>query len=222
MAAIKQILGRAGAFLKKFYDKHTIRRIVLTLLAAAVLVYVAVSIPVWTLKSQNPEGTTSRQPLEGQSIGKEAGEVQVAESAGRQLWVDTATMVAKVKDEKGKTLYSTAAKGSAGTEMALFSLAYLGEDNNLYEWNSYDNAAVLSSYELYQIEGGVRFDVNLNEGESNRFYEYLPKKMGTEVYEQTFVEGLKKLMEDGTLDEATGQRYLTTLSLVYKDVCCKG
>ncbi len=216
MTGIKQTFGKVWAFLKKFYDKHTIRRIVLTLLAAAVLVYVAVSIPAWTLKSQNPVETTSRQPLEGQPIGKEAGEVQVAESAGRQLWVDTATMVAKVKDEKGQTLYSTAAKGSAGTEMALFSLAYLGEDNNLYEWNSYDNSTALSSYELYQIEGGVRFDVNLNEGESNRFYEYMPKKMSTETFEQTFQEGLKKLMEDGTLDEATGKKYLTTLSLLYK------
>ena len=216
MTKIKQVFGTAWVFLKKFYDKHTIRRIALTILAAAALVYVAASIPAWTLKSRNPEATASRQLLEGQPLGKEAGKVQVAESAGRQLWVDTAAMVAEVKDETGKVLYSTAAKGSAGTEMALFSLAYLGEDNNLYEWNSYDNAAALGSYELYQIEGGVRFDVNLNEGESNRFYEFMPKKMSTETFEQTFQEGIKKLIEEGALDETTGQRYLTTLSLVYK------
>lgn len=191
MAVIRQTFRRAWAFLRKFYDKHTIRRIVLTLLAAVALAYVAVSIPVWTLKNQSMEKTISRQPLEGQPIEKEAGKIQVAESGGRQLWVDTATMVAEVKDEKGNVLYSTAAKGSAGTELALFSLAYLGEDNNLYEWNSYDNSALLSSYELYQIDGGVRFDVNLNEGESNRFYEYMPKKMSSEVFEQTFQGGDK-------------------------------
>lgn len=216
MAAIKSFFGRAGAFLKKFYNKHTIGRIALTVLAAAALIYIAVSIPAWTLKNSSPQATQSRPPLEGQPIGKEAGKIQVAEKGGRQLWVDTAAMAAEVRDEKGKTLYSTAAKGSAGTEAALFSLAYLGEDNNLYEWNSYDNSAALSSYEIYQIDGGVRFDVNLNEGESNRFYEFLPRKMRTEVYEQTFVEGIKGLMGDGSLDEATGERYLTTLSLVYK------
>jgi len=216
MAAIRQGLRAIGSFLKKFYNKHTIGRIALTVAAAVLLVYVFCSIPAWTLKSRETERLSSRQPVEGSSIDREAGKVQVAESGGRQLWLDTVSMVLEIRDETGGTLYSSAVKGGAGSEMALLSLAYLGEDNNLYEWNSYDNCTLLSSYELYQIENGVRIDLDLNEGESNRFYEYLPKKMGVETYENVFRGGIQGLIEDGTLDEATGQRYLTTLSLVYK------
>ena len=216
MATIGQMAGKAKSVLRKFYDKNTIRRIGLTIVAVVVLVYVIVSIPVWALKSQKLEETGSRQPLEGTPIALDAGKVVVAEKGGRSLTIDAESMVIQVKDTASGFTFSSAAKGTASSELALVSLTYLGEDNNLYEWNSYDYSAALSSYALYQIEGGVRIDINLNEGEANRFYEYLPKKMGVETYEERFVGALNRLMEEGTLDEKTGNRYLNTLSLVYR------
>lgn len=217
MVAIGQKLQQAKAVLKKFYDKNTIRRIALTVLAAVLLIYVIVSIPVWTLKSEKLEDTASRQPLEGTEISPEAGEVVVAQNGGKTLTVNTADMSFEVKDDAtGYRFRSYAKGGSAGSEKALLSLTYLGENNNLYEWNSYDNCVAFSSYALYQIENGVRININLNEGESNRFYEYLPKKMGVETFEETFKGGVERLMEEGELDETTGNRYLNTLSLVYK------
>lgn len=203
--------------LKRFYNKHTIRRIFLTALVFVLLVYVIVSIPAWTLKSEKLQPVVSRQPVQGTAIDRESGRVTVAQNGGRTLTIDTATMEIQVKDDaSGYTFSSAAKKSSNGVDLALLNLVYLGEDNNLYEWNSHDNSTLLSSYELYQIENGVRIDINLNEGESNRFYEYMPKKMGIETYEEFFVKGLEKLVEDGTLEEALGQRYLSTLGLVYK------
>lgn len=203
--------------LKRFYNKHTIRRIFLTALVFVLLVYVIFSIPAWTLKSEKLQPVVSRQPVQGTAIDRESGRVTVAQNGGRTLTIDTATMEIQVKDDaSGYTFSSAAKKSSNGVDLALLNLVYLGEDNNLYEWNSHDNSTLLSSYELYQIENGVRIDINLNEGESNRFYEYMPKKMGIETYEEFFVKGLEKLVEDGTLEEALGQRYLSTLGLVYK------
>lgn len=219
IASGKKSIADSGFWkkLKKFYNKHTIRRIFLTVLVFVLLVYVIVSIPVWTLRSEKIEPTVSREPLQGTIIDKESGKVTVASNGGRTLTIDTATMEIQVKDDaSGYTFSSVASKSSSGSDLALLSLVYLGEDNNLYEWNSYDNSTALSSYELYQIENGVRIDINLNEGESNRFYEYMPKKMGIETYEEFFVGGLQKLMEEGSLEEATGQRYINTLGLVYK------
>lgn len=215
MAAIASKLQGVKKLLKKFYDKHTIRRITLTVLAAVLLLYVIISIPVWTLKSEVLPALGSRQPAEGSEISLDAGKVQVAACGGSTLTINTEDMTFEVQDEAGSKFRSYVGGGSGG-EMALLSLAYLGEDNNLYEWNSYDNCVKFSSYSLQQIENGVRVNINLNEGESNRFYEYLPKKMGIETYEELFVGGLKKLMEDGSLEQATGERYLNTLSLVYK------
>ena len=216
MAAIGQMAGKAKGVLKKIYDKHTIRRIALTILAAVLLVYCFVSIPVWMLGSEKLEETGSRQPLEGTPISQDAGKVTVAEKGGRQLTVDTAEMIIEVKDTASGYTFSSAVKGAGSGELALVSLSYLGEDNNLYEWNSYDYCAALSSYEMYRIADGVRIDINMNEGESNRFYEYLPKKMGVETYEERFVGTLEQMMADGELDEAQGKRYLNTLSLVYR------
>ncbi len=212
----KHIFADGRNAIKKFYDRHTIRRIALTAAAAIALVYAICSIPAWTLKSEKIEQTVSREPLPGSQIALDAGKVTVARKGDRTLSLDTAAMTIEVKDDKKGYSFSSAAKGTSGSELAMLVLTYLGEDNNLYEWNSYDHSAALSSYALYQIQDGVRIDINLNEGESNRFYEYLPKKMGVSTYEELFVKGVNDLMESGSLDEAAGKRYLQTLSLVYK------
>lgn len=216
MAAIRQRIEKIRKVLKKFYDKHTIRRIALTIVAVVLLIYVIASIPVWTLGKENPAQTASRQPLSGSEIRPDAGKVKVAANGGKTLSIDTAQMTVEVKDDASGYTFSSAARGTAGSELALISLTYLGEDNNLYEWNSYDYCTALSSYSLYQIENGVRIDMNLNEGESNRFYEYLPRKMSIETYEEVFTGGLNRLMESGELDATVGNRYLSTLGLLYK------
>lgn len=215
MAAIGQMARRAKKVLKKFYDKNTIRRIALTVLVALLLIYVFCSIPAWTLKSQKLAQIGSRQPSEGTSIAQDAGKVVVAEKGGRRLSIDTAEMIIEVKDIASGYTFSSAARGTTPGELALLSLAYLGENNNLYEWDSYTYSTLLSSYSLYQIADGVRIDLNLNEGEPNRFYEIMPRKMGIETYEEFFVGGLNGLMENGQLDRETGEIYLNALSVVY-------
>lgn len=216
MAAKNDKLQGVKSAVKKFYDKNTILRITLTIIVAIVLVYVIVSIPVWSLKGENLSPTVSRQPIEGTELDPEAGKVVVAQRGGKTLTVNTTDMTFELKDDATGYLFRSYANGNSGTELALLNLTYLGEDNNLYEWDSYNNSVAYSSYSMVQIENGVRININLNDGESNNFYEYLPKTMGVETYEQLFVGTLEQLMADGTLDEATGNRYLNTLSLVYR------
>lgn len=202
--------------IKSFYAAHTIGKIFLTILLAAVLVYVLVSIPVWSVKKSQVPETVSREPLSGEKIANDAGKVVIAENGGKTLSLNTETLTLEVKDEKGN-VFSTAVKSAdSGSERALLVLTYLGEDNNIHEWNSYDQSVAFGSYELYRLDDGVRIDMNLNEGESNRFYEYLPRKMSPERYEEMFKGGLEGLRDSGELDEARADRYLQTLSLVYK------
>lgn len=202
--------------IKSFYAAHTIGKIFLTILLAAALVYVLVSIPVWSVgKAKVPE-TASREPLSGEKLANDAGKVVLAENGGKTLSINTETLTLEVKDEKGN-VYSTAVKSAdSGNERALLVLTYLGEDNNIHEWNSYDQSVAFGSYELYRLDNGVRIDMNLNEGESNRFYEYLPRKMSPERYEEMFKGGIEGLRDSGELDETRANRYLQTLSLVYK------
>lgn len=202
--------------IKSFYAAHTIGKIFLTILLAAVLIYVLVSIPVWSVKRNQVPKTVSREPLSGEKLSNDAGKVVLAENGGKTLSLNTETLTLEVKDEKGN-VFSTAVKSAdSGSERALLVLTYLGEDNNIHEWNSYDQSVAFGSYELYRLENGVRIDMNLNEGESNRFYEYLPRKMSPERYEEMFKGGIEGLRDSGELDETKANRYLQTLSLVYK------
>lgn len=202
--------------IKSFYAKHTIGKLFLTVIALAVLIYVVVSIPVWQLRRTDVPKTVSREPLSGEPLANDTGKVVLAENSGMTLSLDTENLVFEVKDEKGN-VFSTAISGAeTGSEKALLSVSYLGEDNNLYEWNSYDRSVALGTYQLYRLENGVRIDMNLNEGESNRFYEYLPKKMSPERYEEIFRDGIESLRDSGELDADKANRYLNTLSLVYK------
>ena len=99
MAAIGQKAQSVKAVLKKFYDKNTIRRIAFTVIAVLLLIYVIVSIPVWTLGSEKLVGTSSRQPLEGTEISLETGKVVVAQNGGKTLTLDTTDMSFEVKDD---------------------------------------------------------------------------------------------------------------------------
>ncbi len=202
--------------IKSLYAKHTIGKIFLTILLAAALVYVLVSIPVWSVKGAKVPETASREPLTGERIANDAGKVTVAESGGYTLSVNTETLTLEVKDSRGNTFSSAVQGADAGSERALLTISYLGEDSNLYEWNSYDQSVAFGSYELYRLENGVRIDMNLNEGGSARFYEFLPRKMSIERYEEMFRGGIESLRDSGQLDEAKAGRLLQTLELVYK------
>lgn len=200
----------------KFYQKHTIGRLFLTVAVFALLIFVLCRIPAWKIK----KGTIPDLSKEAAAPEKELsqkGTVTVAENNGSKLTLDTENLILTVTDGASGQSFSSAVKDATnGSELALISVSYLGKDNNLYEWNSYDNCVAFSSYQMYQIENGVQIVMNLNEGESNRFYEYLPKKMSVECYQDVFKAGIEKLGEDGTWDEQKVKRYLQTLSLVYK------
>lgn len=202
--------------IKNLYARHTIGRIFLTIVLAAILVYVFVSIPVWMIKRSAIPTVQSREPIAGTELSNEKGKVVLAKNGGKTLTIDTKTMVIEVTDENGNVFSSAVAGTETGLENALLTVSYLGEDNNLYEWNSFDQSVAFGTYKLYQIDNGVRIDMNLNEGESARFYEYLPKKMSIERYEEFFKGGIEALRDSGELDKQKANRYLQTLSLVYK------
>ena len=86
--------------IKSFYAAHTIGKIFLTILLAAVLVYVLVSIPVWSVKKNQVPETASREPLSGEKLSHDAGKVVLAENGGKTLSLNTETLTLEVKDEK--------------------------------------------------------------------------------------------------------------------------
>lgn len=202
---------------QKFYSTHVIGKLFWTMVVVVLIGWCIYMIPVWQVKESAIPEVTSEASTQGAEISKDKGKVTLAQNNGKTLNLYTETMVLEVVDDaSGKVFTSAIQDATTGSELALVSVSYLGEDNNVKEWNSYDNCTAFGTYQMFEIENGVQFVLNLNEGESNRFYEYLPKKMSIERYEETFKAGLEQLAADGTLDEKKAKRYQQTLSLVYK------
>lgn len=204
--------------IKKFYSTRVVLKIFLTLICVVAISIFLWLIPSFKIRSEKVaknDYTPKSEVLN--KIEKGQGEIIVAEDSEKQLLFHTDDMIVTVKDKGTGKEWSSALKNTtSGTETALVSVTYLGKDNSLSEWNSYDNCTVFDSYELYQIENGIQLLLNLNEGESNRFYEFLPKKMSYENYENIFLQGIEDLVASGELTETAGNRYKQTLSLVYK------
>jgi len=204
--------------IKKFYSTRIIGKI-----AATVVVILLIALTIWLIPvlqvEHRPIELLEQKPLSQvqEEISIDAGQVLVGESESKKLYINTKNMNLKVVDNKtGREWNSIIPTANQNSEMALISVTYLGEDNNLYEWDSYQYCVAKESYRLYQIDNGVQIQMHFNEGESNRFYEYYPKKMPIERFEKFFMEGLDALVAEGTIDRDKAGKYKQTLNLVYK------
>lgn len=150
------------------------------------------------------------------SIPLDEGKVLVAESDTKELYVNTKNMNLFIKDkEKNVTWNAILESSKKSSELSLITVSFLGEDNSLTEWDSYNYCADKGSYSIDQLENGVRIQMNFNAGEATNLYEYMPSKISVERYETVILGGLEKLLNEGSLEEDLYKKYLKTLGLVY-------
>ncbi len=144
-------------------------------------------------------------------------DVAVAETEGKILYVNPSSLNLILEDKTTGKRYSAISSDKKATEFekSLMIVNFVGKDNVFSEWDSFTKARENESYSLTAIDNGVRIAMQLNEGASERFYEYLPQKMSPENY-SLFKDGLDKAVEEGIIDEALKKKYLTTLTLVFK------
>lgn len=211
-------LAGIGNRIKRSYRKHFIGKLAATILGVIALSGVILYLPVLMVKANDlPELPYRGLSAAGTELPKDAGEVLVAESESKRLFFDTASMNLKIEDKKTKKVWNALVPGSTEAfDQSLISVSYLGDDNNLYEWDSYTYCTELRSYLIYQIENGVQVKMNINEGESERFNEYYPQKLSPDRFENFFLAGINNLVETGALDQAAADKYQTTLNLIYR------
>lgn len=157
-----------------------------------------------------------KEVLVGEAIEIGKQDVPVAESNGKILYVNPKDLNLIVEDAATGIRWMAVNPDGSDKEKSLLTITYVGEDNTFEEWDAYTYCVVNESYELYQIENGVRMVLTIAEGASQRFYEYMPQKMSMAHYEEVFLGGLEQLVEDGTLEKAQATKYKSTLSLIYK------
>ncbi|MBO7401619.1 MAG: hypothetical protein J6U10_01360 [Lachnospiraceae bacterium] len=207
---------------KQFEDEIKKRRrialisVIAAVLALGIFALLYAGVPAINIKRRALYGTKDAVKTVSTPIEIEDNEVLVGEDGDLRLYINPKTLIFRVKNAQTNSEWRSSLKGAAaGADTALLSLSYLGKDNVLYEWNTDTYCTQIGTYSLGQIENGVMISMDVNEGESNRFYEYLPRKMSVERYEQFFAPGIKKLFEDGKISEDEFERYELALSIVY-------
>ncbi|HWT74973.1 MAG TPA: DUF5696 domain-containing protein [Mobilitalea sp.] len=221
MKALINILDRLKPIIdkiKKIYNKHFIGKLFATILGFCIILGLIHYIPILCVKANKlPEVEYKGLAAAGKEIAHDAGEVLVAESDSKRLYINSETMNLKLEDKNtGKVWNSTVQGSDQASELALLTISYLGKDNNLTEWDTYTYCTQLGSYTINQIDNGVQITMDVNEGESERFNEYYPQKMSPDRFENYFLGGIKSLVDSGKLDQATGDKYKMTLQLLYK------
>ena len=163
--------------IKDFYGAHPIRRVLVTLvivLMASALIYFR---PAFSLKAAAVPDVPIPHAAKGAEIP--VGEkIPVAKEGGRTLSLDTKELIFTLTDDNtGKTWVSALPGSKEGKDKALMQITFLGNDNVITQWNTYENCVAFGTYRLFEIENGVRIEMDVNEGESSEFFEYLPQRI---------------------------------------------
>ena len=202
--------------LKDFYGAHPIRRTLATIVIALLLVLLVYFYPAFSMKGSPLPEIPIPHSEKGDEIPKE-GTVTVAREGGRTLTLDTQELIFTLRDDASGNTWCSALPGAKeGKDKALLQITFLGSDNALTQWNTYDNCVAFGTYSLYQTENGVRIELDVNEGESSEFFEYLPQRIPTARYEEFLMPTLKARLEDGTIEEGDFKKYERALKMVYK------
>lgn len=204
--------------LKNIYGAHpipwTLGILALVIALGALIFYY----PAFSLEAADIPAATSTSTAKGEEIPV-GGTVTVAQNGGRTLTLDTETLVLTLTDDATGRTWSSAMEGAAADDtaaLALLELTFRGEDNTETVWDSYKNCVAFHDYKLFQIANGVRVEMDINEGDSKVYLEYLPARFPKERYETFILPAVDKLLADGTIDEKQHQRYLDMLHQCYR------
>ena len=204
--------------IKNIYGAHPISWTLGILALAIVLGALIYYAPAFSLEAADIPQAQSTATAKGDEIPV-GGVVTVAQNGGRTLSLDTETLVLTLTDDATGRTWSSAMEGAAADDTAaraLLELTFRGEDNTETVWNTYQNCVAFKTYQLFRIVNGVRIEMNINEGDSKVYLEYLPARFPKERYENFILPAVDQLLADGTIDEKQHQRYLDMLNQCYR------
>lgn len=151
-------------------------------------------------------------------IEPKSGNVLLASSDQKQLYLDTTTLNLQVKDTAAGTEWNSLYldENAGDFEKSPLVIKFLGKDGSLTEWDAFKYTIQNGRYELNQIENGVQIVFDFFETESYRLNEYMPEKISEENYQAEFVDPINKGILDGTISNVDAQRFNDALSITYQ------
>lgn len=210
-----RLLSAAG----RFFSRR--RRLKIT---AAVLIMVLLCGGIWAEPVLSIRAETA--PVSGgakaapalEKISGAQGDVKVAETETRELYVNEQTLNLRVVDKKTGCVFNAVdtGEGASDDEKSLLILNYLGKDNKAYSWNSWKYCNESKNYTISRMENGVRIVLHLTQGDSTNLDDYMPKRISAERYRTCFLEALETKTADGSIPAEDAEQYKMILETVYQ------
>ncbi|MEF9959237.1 MAG: DUF5696 domain-containing protein [Niameybacter sp.] len=201
-----------------------IRNIILGLVAAVVLVTGSIKvIPHLALKESKIEHVEGESMVEVKgAIDIQQGEVLVAESATKELHLDTDTLDIRVVDKDTQKEWTSKVElPSNNKEKSIVNISYLSGDNKKHEWDAYANVIEPGNYNIDQVENGVKLSLYFQTS-SKKPDQLLPSYLSAEHLENRFYAEIDKLGKDGIISEKQVTNYKNILKKVYIKDLVKG
>lgn len=204
--------------IKNIYGAHpiswTLGLLALVIAIGALIFYY----PAFSLEAAEIPAHACEPTAKGEEIPV-GGVVTVAQEGGRTLSLDTEKMIITLTDDATGRSWSSAMAGAAPDNLAanaLLQVTFRGEDNVEKIWDTYQNCVLFNDYRMFRIENGVRIEMDINEGDSKVYLEYMPARFPRERYENFILPAVDQLLADGKIDEKQHQRYLDMLHQCYR------
>ena len=204
--------------IKNIYGAHPIPwtlGILAFVIAVAALIFYY---PAFDLQPADVPTHEAHPTVKGEEIPI-GGTVTVAQEGGRTLTLNTENLVLTLKDDATGITWTSALENAAADNLAanaLLQVTFRGEDNVETTWNTYQNCVAFQDYKMFQIDNGVRIEMDINEGDSKVYLEYLPTRFPRERYESFILPGVKQLLDEGKIDQKQYERYLDMLNQCYR------
>ena len=118
--------------------------------------------PRFVLKSEAiaPFETNSKVEI-GDEIPIKKGEVLIANSNNKKLYLDTDLLTIRIVDDKtGKEWTSKVDVASNTKEQSIINISYYGKDDKTVEWDAYSFVVEKGNYSINKIENGARVTLN--------------------------------------------------------------
>ncbi|MFC6334700.1 DUF5696 domain-containing protein [Paenibacillus septentrionalis] len=198
--------------------KEMIMAAILILMIIA-LFFIPGTVQSFSIKSQAmPQYAKDGAAATNNEIDQQAGNVKLASSEDRELYIDTKTLNIKVVDTQTRTQWNSLAldQGSSDIDKSPILIKFLGKDGALYEWDAYKFAIQNQRYTLYEIDNGVQIIFDFFESESYRLNEYVPQKIMADHYQEHFLDKIEEKLQEGAISDAQAAKFKDSLSLTYQ------
>lgn len=227
MTKIKNFFNKLPTYIKKGFEWiYDHKYISLLGIIAIVLVFIGInylfSIKYHPVRNvQSPKSTIS-EVIE--QIPNDAGVVKVAENDTKELYIDTTNTNIIIIDKKtgyrwesiGLGTIDNPARVSQTQEkyLANFEITYLRDDGTTGTMNGYTYSVKNGDYDIYTINNGVQITYRMQD-KTIRIFEYIPKKISYERFEEKIQKPLDEIYEEGLITPIEYENFLLLWNSFY-------